>query len=166
MIETGIMRPPCILLVEGDRLIAGTTLRLMRQLGYRTLSPASTIAEARERLREKPDAVLLEISLRGGEISLPLADDLMAAGVPFAFFSGYYIHDLPARFASCRMVMKPVGDQLLTAELLTLAGWPTGAVSADGEATATAQPVCGASAGQRIPSSGSAKSDPDAANDP
>lgn len=123
MAESEVLRPPTILLVESDPLIAGTTLALMHHLGYLTLPPASTVAEARERLRTPPDAVLLEISLRHGESSLPFADELMARGLPFAFFSAYHIHDLPARFAACRIVMKPVGDAMLTAELLALAGW-------------------------------------------
>ncbi|MBR0664750.1 hypothetical protein GXW71_10345 [Roseomonas hellenica] len=165
MAGTGIARSPCILLVEGDPLITATTLRLMRHLGYRTLPPASTVAEARTRMLEKPDAVLLEISLRGGESSLPFADELMATGVPFAFFSGYYIHDLPARFASCRIVMKPVGDQVLTAELLALAGWPggrPGAGAGTGEGAQTRSSVAYDLGPDGIPPS----ADPAVANDP
>ncbi|MBR0647969.1 response regulator [Plastoroseomonas hellenica] len=166
MAESGIMGPPRILLVESDPLIAGTTLRLMRQLGYLTLPPANTVSEARARLRAKPDAVLLEITLRHGEMSLPFADELMAQGVPFAFFSGYYIHDLPARFASCRIVMKPVGDELLTAELLALAGWPGGASAGGGEAGERTRLAPGASGDLHLLTGGSTATDPDVANDP
>lgn len=165
MTEARIVEPPCILLVESDPPIAATTLRLMRQLGYRVLPPAGTIAEARAQLSAKPSAVLLEISLRYGEISLPLADELMAQGVPFAFFSGYYIHDLPARFASCRIVMKPVGDELLTAELLALAGWPGIAPPRDGQAGAVPRPVSGPARRLSSPSSGSPLAGPGVAND-
>lgn len=165
MAEAGSDTPPLILLVESDRLIAGTTLKLMQQLGYRTLPPASTIAEARDRLREKPDAVLLEISLRDGELSLPLADELMADGVRFAFFSGYYIHDLPARFAPCRIIIKPVGDEMLTAELLALAGWPGGEASGGGE-VGTARSVVHMRMDERISGGSSNAPDPAVANDP
>ncbi|MBR0641291.1 response regulator [Plastoroseomonas hellenica] len=165
MAEIGSVRSPCILLVERDPLIAATTLKLMRHLGYRTLPPASTVAEARTRMLEKPDAVLLEISLRGGQSSLPFADELMATGVPFAFFSGYYIHDLPARFASCRIVMKPVGDEVLTAELLALAGWPGARSGASVGAGEGAQPRPGV-AGDLRPDGITPSADPAVANDP
>lgn len=161
MANVGSTGPPCILLVESDPLIAATTLGLMRQLGYRTLPVANTVAEAQAQLRAKPDAVLLEISLRHGELSLPFADELVAQGIPFAFFSGYYIHDLPARFASCRIVMKPVGDELLTAELLTLAGWPGVAPAHSAGAGERAQPVSARGSIDSTSATG-----PGAANDP
>ena len=79
----GGARPPIdVMLVEDHKTMLWGLQRLIGEphTGMRVVATATTSEEARARVRESPpDVVLLDLDL-GGESSLPLVTDLLAAG--------------------------------------------------------------------------------------
>ena len=79
------IRPPRILIVEDELVIARMVEEFVRELGYTVSSVARTVAMARLHIAHRNfDAVLLDINLGGG-YHLETADVLLEAGIPFAF---------------------------------------------------------------------------------
>jgi len=77
------------LLVEDNVIIALDAEDMLLEAGFSDVSVASTVGRALEILEDGlPTFALLDINL-GAETSLPVADILLKAGVPFAFASGY-----------------------------------------------------------------------------
>jgi hypothetical protein len=82
-------RPPRILIVEDDLVIALMIEEFVREFGYAVSSVAGTVAMARLQIAQRNfDAVLLDINMEG-EYQPETADVLLEAGVPFAFVTGY-----------------------------------------------------------------------------
>jgi len=81
--------PHRILVVEDEPLIAMMLEDFLAALGKTQLGPCDTVQSALAAIvEEKPDAVILDINLSGGEKSWPVADALAAAGIPFIVSSG------------------------------------------------------------------------------
>jgi DNA-binding LytR/AlgR family response regulator len=83
----------------------------------------SRLADAFDRLyRLELDVALLDINV-AGERSYPLADLLLAKGVPFAFCSGYGENaGLPARLSHIPLVAKPFDRDDLVSTVTALLG--------------------------------------------
>ncbi len=81
--------PQRILLVEDEPLIAMMLEDFLEALG-KTLAGTADSCEAALALVEagEIDAAILDVNLRGGEQSWPVADALAAQGVPFVFATG------------------------------------------------------------------------------
>jgi CheY-like chemotaxis protein len=94
-----------ILIVEDEVLIAEDLADYFSRLGCEVLGPAGTLADGFSHLGLAEIAVL-DISL-GGETVFPLAEALLARGVPFVFFTARAGLDLPARFAGIGRFAKP-----------------------------------------------------------
>ena len=78
-----------VLLVEDELLVAMAVQEMFDELGYEVVGPVARLDEAIAAARsESLDAALLDISL-AGTLSYPVADVLVARGVPFVFASGY-----------------------------------------------------------------------------
>lgn len=128
-----------LLLVEDDALIAMAMKDTLIELGFDVIGPYSKVGEALAAVTNHDlNAAILDINL-GGEPIYPVAESLMAKGVPFVFSTGYGTEAIDARFASCRVLQKPIERQALqnafVADLRisptqcppTLAGsWPSG----------------------------------------
>jgi DNA-binding response OmpR family regulator len=112
-----------ILVVEDDALIALELGERLGDLGYETIGPAHTIAEAEQLIaRERPAAALLDANLAGIS-SVGLGVSLNAMGVPVAFCTGYdCIKDLPAALSNAPLLTKPIGDDELARALKHLLG--------------------------------------------
>jgi DNA-binding response OmpR family regulator len=112
-----------ILVVEDDALIALELGERLSDLGYETLGPAHTIAEAEQLIAgERPAAALLDANLAGVS-SVALGVSLSAMGVPVAFCTGYdRIKDLPAALSKAPLLTKPIGDHDLAGALRQLLG--------------------------------------------
>lgn len=81
--------PERILLVEDEPLIAMMLEDFLEILGKSVAGSADNVAQALERIAEGGiDAAILDVNLRGGETSWPIADALAAAGVPFVLATG------------------------------------------------------------------------------
>lgn len=98
----------CILVVDDEWLIADALDSMLRDLGHQVLGPAPSVSRALKLIAAgPPDAALLDISL-GGEKSFPIARELEARGIPFAFLTGYSRPDLPTEFSERPLLSKPV----------------------------------------------------------
>jgi DNA-binding response OmpR family regulator len=87
---------PKVLLVEDDGLIAMDLEVVVQEAGCDVLGPCATVADALTLLAAgRPDAALLDVGLPDGP-TLPVAEALAAAGVPFALVTGYGPAELSA----------------------------------------------------------------------
>ena len=120
-------RPPRILIVEDDLVIALMIEELVREFGYAVSRVAGTVAMARLQIAQHNfDAVLLDINMEG-EYQPETADVLLEAGIPFAFVTGYdYV--LEPRHEGVPLLEKPFGAVQLRIllEKLVGPGSPTG----------------------------------------
>ncbi len=80
-----------VLVVEDDYLVAMDIARALERAG------AEVIA-------------ILDINL-GGEMAFPVADALMARGVPFIFATGYDAQVIPLRFTHVKRCEKPMASE-------------------------------------------------------
>jgi two-component sensor histidine kinase/CheY-like chemotaxis protein len=78
-----------VLLVEDSLIIAMDAEDILTKLGAQRVVTAASIAQATIEIeREQFEVAMLDFNL-GSETSLPIADALRAAGVPFVFATGY-----------------------------------------------------------------------------
>lgn len=97
-----------ILVVEDEAVIAMLIEDMLNDLNIECIGPAGSIAEA-ERLvaSESFDAALLDMQLHGID-SAPIAEKLVAAGLPFAFATGHAMKEKPG-FPAIPVLQKPFG---------------------------------------------------------
>jgi CheY-like chemotaxis protein len=90
MLRRGAMtEPQRILIVEDEPLIAMMLEDFLDALGKQVAGTAETVAGALARVGEGGiDAAILDVNLRGGEKSWPVADALAGAGIPFVLATG------------------------------------------------------------------------------
>ncbi len=81
--------PQRILIVEDEPLIAMMLEDFLDLLGKRVAGVAESVADALPLVTSgEVDAAILDVNLRGGETSWPIADALAAAGIPFVLATG------------------------------------------------------------------------------
>jgi CheY-like chemotaxis protein len=81
--------PKRILIVEDEPLIAMMLEDFLDILGHSLAGQADNVADALALVEDgQADAAILDVNLRGGEKSWPIADALAARGVPFVFATG------------------------------------------------------------------------------
>jgi len=96
-----------ILLVEDEALLALELEQILGAAGATVIGPFADLAGARQRARDEAiDIAILDTNLNS-EMVYPLAEELLARGVPFLFVTGYDVSDLPERFRAIRRVSKP-----------------------------------------------------------
>ena len=96
-----------ILIVEDEAIIAQLLADLLEILGYAMIGPAAGVRQALELIAAQPiDAAVLDINL-AGEMSYPIADVLLARGVPFVFSTGYDRERLPEAYRRFPYLQKP-----------------------------------------------------------
>jgi CheY-like chemotaxis protein len=102
-----------ILVVEDEGLVAMLIEDILDDLGCEVPFSASTVAQAVRWLDDggEADGALLDVNL-GGEAVWPVAEALMAKGVPFAFTTGYGQLG-EARFAHAPLLGKPISSERL-----------------------------------------------------
>lgn len=78
-----------ILVVEDEYLIAMEIKRWLREAGAEVLGPVPSVERTRDLIAYgPPDAAVLDINLGAGQTVYPVADQLVAHGVPFLFATG------------------------------------------------------------------------------
>ncbi|WCT74630.1 HWE histidine kinase domain-containing protein [Sphingomonas naphthae] len=117
-VSEGLLNGRHVLLVEDSLIIALDGEDGLRSLGARAVTTASNVNEALSVIAANPPGfALLDFNL-GVETSLPVADALAEAGIPFAFATGYGDQlDLPERHAAVLIVKKPYNLESLAAAI-------------------------------------------------
>ena len=109
-----------ILVVEDEFLVACSLEEDLRGFGYDVVGPFSTLETAIDGSRQAAlDAAVLDVNLSGTMV-YPLADALMARGIPILFLSGYGLAVLPERLRSRPRLSKPCDPAVLDRELRRL----------------------------------------------
>ena len=100
--------PQQILIVEDEPLIAMMLEDFLDVLDKQAAGTADTVASALARLDQGGiDAAILDVNLRGGEKSTPVAEALAAKGIPFVFATGGTDDSLDAQFRDRPYLTKP-----------------------------------------------------------
>lgn len=111
-----------VLIVEDRYLIATEVAEQVTALGGRVVGPSRSVQAARLALaNDGADIALLDVNLEDDDV-FPLAAELDAAGVPFAFITGYDRDLLPPRWRDRPRLGKPISSRALGEELLRLCG--------------------------------------------
>jgi CheY-like chemotaxis protein len=97
-----------ILLVEDDALLAADAKSRLEEAGHVVALSATSLRRATALAGDADvDAAVLDLNL-GGELSIPVADILLARGIPFVFVTGYQRDGIiPDRLRSVPVVRKP-----------------------------------------------------------
>lgn len=107
-----------ILVVEDEYLIADDLAALLRGAGAEVIGPAASLPKAMRLASDTQhfDAAVLDINLRGVNV-FPLADELLARGIPMLFMTGYGENNVPADYCTIARFEKPTGTARVVEEL-------------------------------------------------
>lgn len=108
-----------VLVVEDEFLLALQLEELLHAHGCTVLGPFNRLEDAIVASREPFDLAILDINLTGTMV-YPLADELLARGMPFLFLSGYALSNLPERFRGAVRLNKPCEPEALIRALQSL----------------------------------------------
>jgi CheY-like chemotaxis protein len=97
-----------IVIVEDEHIVAMSLARMLEILGAVIVGPVATVARALALLREtaRIDGAVVDINLRG-VMAFPVADALIARGVPFVFATGYAKFVIPDLYGTVPVLQKP-----------------------------------------------------------
>ncbi len=96
-----------VLAVEDESLVAMFLEDSLQELGCDVIGPAARVEEALELLeRHEVNAAVLDINVAGEQV-FPVADRLVALGVPFVFATGYGAAGLAEAHQSRQVLPKP-----------------------------------------------------------
>jgi CheY-like chemotaxis protein len=96
-----------ILVVEDELMIRMLLEDMLGELGYTVTAEAARIDEALEAAKTADfDLAILDVNLDGQPV-LPVADALVARGMPFVFATGYGERGLPESYRDRPMLKKP-----------------------------------------------------------
>jgi len=117
---TNLLQGRRILVVEDDYILALELVHGLESVGVEIVGPVGKVADAMARIAEGPriDAAILDIHL-GTEKVFPVAEALLARGVPFIFTTGYDISALPLNLAGIPLASKPVKVEDLMQRLVS-----------------------------------------------
>jgi CheY-like chemotaxis protein len=102
-----------LLLVEDEALTGMMMSDMLTELGFEVIGPFGRVADAMAAVgREDFQAAVLDVNL-DGEMVYPVADAVLARGVPFVFVTGYSAEGIDRRFAQIPVLQKPIERQML-----------------------------------------------------
>lgn len=97
-----------ILVIEDEPLIAMMLEDFIDSLGHSIAGTCDTVGDALARVDDGGfDAAILDVHLRGGEPSWPVADALADRGLPFLVSTGGHVAPPPPRHADAPQLTKP-----------------------------------------------------------
>ncbi len=100
--------PRQILIVEDEPLIAMMLEDFLEVLDKQAAGVVDSVADALARIDEgEIDAAILDVNLRGGEKSTPIADALAARNIPFVFATGGGDDSIDERYRDRPRLQKP-----------------------------------------------------------
>jgi PAS domain S-box-containing protein len=122
-----------LLVVEDELLVSMLIEEILGDLGATVAGPHGRLAEGLAAAKaERFDGAILDLNL-AGESADPLADLLLARGVPFVFMTGYQRESIDRRYANVPVLQKPIDAAALEGVLLTLLGSEPMLRAADGD---------------------------------
>ncbi|HZX80836.1 MAG TPA: response regulator [Lysobacter sp.] len=97
-----------LLLVEDEYVLALGLADVLGDLGAIVLGPVATVDDALALVERVPeiDGAVLDVNL-GQEVAYPVADALIARGIPFLFATANDRTRLPERFSRVAVCQKP-----------------------------------------------------------
>jgi two-component sensor histidine kinase/AmiR/NasT family two-component response regulator len=102
-----------LLLVEDEALTGMMMSDMLTELGFDVIGPFGRVADAMAAVgREDFQAAVLDVNL-DGEMVYPVADAVVARGVPFVFVTGYGAEGIDRRFAQVPVLQKPIERRML-----------------------------------------------------
>jgi CheY-like chemotaxis protein len=111
-----------ILVLEDEMMVAMLLEDMLGDLGCRVLGPVSMVGPALELLAgNSVDAALLDVNLSYGQNGYPVAEELTARGIPFAFVTGYGADTLNPQYSGRPTLQKPFHMAALTETLVAMA---------------------------------------------
>lgn len=108
-----------LLIVEDETLVAIMVEDMLSDLGCVVVNVAGSVSTGLAIVADPTlalDGAILDVNL-GGEKVYPVADALMAKGVPFVFATGYGISGIAESYSHLPALAKPYGPQLLESTL-------------------------------------------------
>ena len=116
------LRGRTILVVEDEFLLAELVGEALEEAGATVIGPVGWVDEALALVARHGatlDAAVLDINLHGA-LSYPIADALMAHGVPVVFTTGYDASAIEAAYQGCARCQKPLHAEALLSALVAL----------------------------------------------
>ncbi len=111
-----------LLVVEDELLVSMLLQDILTDLGAEVAGPYGRLADGLAAAKvERFDGAILDLNLAGQQAE-PLADLLLALGVPFVFITGYQRDSIDRRYANVPVLPKPIDAAALESVLLTLLG--------------------------------------------
>jgi PAS domain S-box-containing protein len=111
-----------LLVVEDELLVSMLVEEMLTDFGATVIGPYGRLADGLAAARsERIDGAILDLNL-AGEHADPLADMLLARGVPFVFITGYQRDSLDRRYTNVPVLQKPIDAAALEGALLSLLG--------------------------------------------
>ncbi len=113
-----------LLVVEDEAFVALMLEALLEGFGCDVVGVAGTLSRGLEYAGDETleiDGAVLDINL-GGEKVFPVAERLVARGVPFIFCTGYGAEGVPGAFAGVPTVAKPYLEETLKTTLAARIG--------------------------------------------
>jgi len=101
--------------VVEDEIVASMELEdMLADFGCTVAGVAATVDDAMSKVlaTEAIDAAILDVHV-GGEMIFPIADVLVARGIPFVFSTGYGSADLVRRYPQSPLLNKPYDSETL-----------------------------------------------------
>jgi DNA-binding NtrC family response regulator len=123
-----------ILVVEDELIVSWLLEDMLADLGCVVIGPVANVAQALDLIENLDiDAAVLDVCLNG-EFSYPVADAMMARGLPFIFATGYDKGRLLPDYRACVVLQKPYQAADLRGALLAVV--PREGLDSDDEVTA------------------------------
>jgi len=106
-----------VLVVEDSWEVSTGLKKLLEAWGASVIGPAPSTAEAMRLISQStPDAAIVDINLRGGELAYDLIDRLQERGIRTVVLTGYCDVALE-QVKAAAILQKPVQEELLIASL-------------------------------------------------
>lgn len=106
-----------VLVVEDEAIVSMLVEEFLEELGCEVTATASRLDDALEKARSLAvDLALLDVNL-AGQLSYPVAELLLARGVPFVFATGYGAMALPEALHGVPVLSKPFRQNQLAAAM-------------------------------------------------
>jgi len=122
-----------LLMVEDEFLVGLMAKRILEGFGAVVAGPYGRLADALMAAKgERFDGAVIDFNL-AGETAEPLADLLLARGVPFCFLTGYHRDSIDRRYANIPLLQKPIDAESLERVLVSLLESPDLLEAADAD---------------------------------